>query len=98
MTPLEFSSTVWAWLYRFASYGASETSGARTPVRNTRVGGVADSKHMTGLAKDIGYEPIVKDKKVIGYTFPPLADAQLVAKQLGIQLVRENDHDHLETI
>lgn len=96
MTPVEFQSCVWAWLYRFAAYGASETSGARTPGRNKRVGGVWNSKHMTMLARDVGYDPVLKDGKVVGAAFPPLDDARETAKQLGILLHREKDHDHLE--
>ena len=53
------------------------------------MGGHKDSYHQTWLAADVGYHPNPK---------PPLAQARKRASQLGLKLIREGDHDHLQVV
>jgi hypothetical protein len=84
MTPLEFAQALIAYCY--ATTG-SVTSWGRTPTHNRRVGGVPHSKHQIWLGADIVY-----DER------PPLATARRRATALGIRLLRESDHDHLQAL
>lgn len=86
MTPLQVAEAV--ALYCAWSRG-SVTSWIRSPERNAEVGGVPTSKHLVGLAMDVGYAPNPK---------PPLTQAKARAKHLGLKLLREADHDHLQTL
>ncbi len=64
--------------------GAQVTSRTRSPERNRRVGGVANSQHLTGTAMDV----------VIGG-----ADRQRLAKEgraRGYEVIDEGDHLHFE--
>lgn len=82
MTRAEFADA----LYRYAShFHASVTSYGRTVDHNTAVGGHPHSKHLTWLAADVVYD----DK-------PALADRRVYAMTLGIAVVPESDHDHLQ--
>jgi hypothetical protein len=67
----------------------SVTSWGRTTERNAAVNGHAHSLHMVWLGGDVGYSP---------HPRPPLARARKAAQQLGLRLVREDDHDHLQSL
>lgn len=86
MTPLEFHAAFLAYL---AWSRGSQTSGWRSPERNTHVGGHPNSYHMVGLAGDVGYSPNPR---------PPLRRARKAASQLGLKLIREGSHDHLQPL
>lgn len=64
---------------------ASVTSWIRTPHRNSMVGGARYSRHKDGLGVDVVYDLII-----------PLSRAETVAGELGLELIREYDHDHLQ--
>jgi hypothetical protein len=68
-----------------AATGASVTSYGRTLAHNQKVGGVPDSAHLLWLAADVVYD---KDGDVEWRT--------RVAKRLGLTLIHEGDHDHLQ--
>ena len=65
-------------------YGATITSGVRTPDHNAEVGGVPNSQHLTGTAADV--------------VIPPAQKAQFIAdaKARGLQPIDEGDHVHLQ--
>ena len=86
MTPLEFASAMLAYC---AYSRGSVPSWLRSAERNSHVGGHPQSKHVVGLAADIGYHPNPR---------PPLAQARKRASQLGLKLIREGDHDHLQSL
>jgi murein endopeptidase len=67
--------------------GASVTSWWRTPSRNRQVGGVPHSAHLVGLAVDVVYDAP-----------PPQTERQNWARRLGLKLIAENDHDHLQPL
>ncbi len=83
MTPHEFHAAVMAYCGKL---GASVTSYGRTERHNFDVGGVLYSKHMVWLACDIEYDAT-----------PPLNVRKKTAAQLGIKVIPESDHDHLQT-
>lgn len=68
-----------------AVLGASETSGGRTRFHNEKVGGVAHSAHLAFLAEDVVYDRP-----------QPERERQEWADRLGLRLVVEDDHDHLQ--
>jgi Peptidase M15 len=84
MSPLDFASAIMA--YCSATTG-SVTSWGRTRTHNTQVGGVEDSAHMLWVAADVTYDtpplPALRDK---------------LAKRLGLFIVHEGDHDHLQPV
>ena len=86
MTPIDFAESLLA--YAAWSRG-SVTSWGRSPERNASVGGHLNSLHLSFLAADIGYAP---------NPTPPLAKARKRASQLGMRLIRESDHDHLQAL
>ena len=86
MTPIDFASCLIAYC---AWSRGSVTSWGRSSERNATVGGHKDSYHQTWLAADVGYHPNPK---------PPLAQARKRASQLGLKLIREGDHDHLQVV
>ena len=63
----------------------SVTSGRRTPARNRFVGGSARSAHLEGLGADV-----VPDSEM------PTDDRHAIATELGLRLIAEGDHDHLQ--
>lgn len=83
MTPSEFHNA----LMSYCSWAnCSITSWYRTPKRNERVGGHPNSRHLVWLGADVAYdEPI-----------PPLTRRKM-ATTLGLKLVIEGDHDHIQT-
>ena len=86
MTPSEFADALRGYC---AATRGSVTSWGRSPERNEQVGGHVRSKHMVWLAGDVGYSPNPR---------PSLAAARHAAKQLGLKLLRESDHDHLQVL
>lgn len=82
MTPAEFTRRL---LLYCTIERASVTSWFRTSAHNAKVGGVAGSAHRFGLAADVVYD----------LASPP-ADGPAVAEKLGLMLLREKDHDHLQ--
>jgi hypothetical protein len=67
--------------------GASVTSWWRTPARNVAVGGVTHSAHLVGLAVDVVYDAA-----------PSQAEREQWARRLGLRIIAEGDHDHLQPI
>lgn len=86
MTPLQFHEALMAYC---AWSRGSQTSGGRSPERNAQVGGDKNSSHLVWLAADVGYAP---------NPTPPLAQAKRRATRLGLRLIREDDHDHLQAL
>lgn len=84
MTPLGFAEVLMAWCYHFRG---SVSSWGRTPERNRTVGGVPLSAHQLWLAADVVYAPLPA---------PPVVVATAMAERLGVKLIREDDHDHLQ--
>jgi hypothetical protein len=82
VTRAEFADAVLAYCIRFR---ASETSGYRTLARNTAEGGVAHSGHLFALARDV-----VPDVE------PDPEEASDVAERLGLRVIIEADHHHLQ--
>lgn len=65
--------------------GASVTSWKRSVSHNKAVGGVSDSRHLTGLGADVVYDSPL-----------PLTFRLDLARARGLQLIREVDHDHIQ--
>ena len=65
--------------------GGSVTSWTRTLRHNTAVGGVKHSAHLYGLAVDVVYD-----------TPQALPLTMERARRLGLKLIREGDHDHVQ--
>mgnify|MGYP005815357511 CR=1 FL=1 len=84
MTPSDFADSLRAYC---GWSRASVTSYVRSPERNKLVGGAVDSRHLIALAADVSYHPNVA---------PRLATAKRQALKLGMTLIREDDHDHLQ--
>ena len=68
-------------------FRASVTSGPRTEKRNAIVGGVKNSAHVAGVGYDVVYD-----------VTPPLDEVQVYAHRLGLRVIREDDHDHLQPL
>ena len=86
MTPTEFADAIRA----YCSWSrASISSWGRSPERNAQVGGNVESRHLIWLAADVVYAP---------NPLPELAVATRMAKKLGITLIREPSHDHLQAM
>lgn len=76
---------------RIATYrdqtNASVTSWGRTVDHNKAVGGVRKSFHLVDLAVDLVYDHPIDEPT-----------ARELARSLGLKLIRETDHDHLEPL
>lgn len=66
--------------------GVQVTSGLRTPERNAKVGGVANSYHLTDQARDI-LPPKTPEQA---------AQVRQFAAQNGLEVIDEGDHWHME--
>lgn len=84
MTPLDFWQALTAYC---ALVGGSVTSYGRTQEHNARVGGVPLSGHLFWLAADVVYDDATRARAL------PRAD---FARRLGLRLIAESDHDHLQ--
>lgn len=73
--------------------GGSMTSCKRSDARNASVGGVNHSAHRYGVGFDVQYG----DEK---FEFAPIDHDTAVetARRLGLKLIREGDHDHLQPL
>ena len=67
--------------------GGSVTSWWRSETRNKAVGGVEESAHKYWMGADVVYE-----------VTPPEDQATRRAARLGLMLIREKDHDHLQPL
>ena len=67
--------------------GASTTSTFRTRRHNQDVGGVAHSAHLLGLGADVTYDGT-----------PDEMERRDWAERLGLKLLVEGDHDHLQPL
>ena len=84
MTPTAFVDQLRAYV---AWSRGSVTSYIRSPERNAQVHGHKDLLHLVGLAADVAYSP---------NPTPPIAQAKRRATKLGLRLIREGSHDHLQ--
>ncbi len=66
---------------------ASVTSFGRTTPRNLDAGGVAYSGHRFWVAADVVYDAET-----------PMEDRRELARRLGLRLLPERDHDHLQPL
>lgn len=82
MTPAEFLDALRAYC---AATGASVTSFGRTPKHNEDVKGEPNSAHLVWLAADVVYDAPWH-----------LLTRRLLAGRVGLTLVSEEDHDHLQ--
>lgn len=85
MTGADFDSAV---RVLEGAFPISRTSGKRTPHRNKLVGGHPRSWHLLGLAADYAWDPGVPEEVK--------AHMRHRAAQLGLRVVVEEDHDHLQ--
>jgi hypothetical protein len=67
-------------------YDFSVTSWIRTRKHNKFIGGVTDSRHLLGLAVDVVLDEM--EREVGPFT--------VSSKQLGLQVILEGDHIHLQ--
>jgi len=72
-----------------ARYFCSVTSWYRTTHHNVAVGGCPHSKHLSGDAVDVVYDPGV-------HQWPTLGTLQEWCRVLGYRVIREATHDHFE--
>ncbi|MGH7730836.1 MAG: D-Ala-D-Ala carboxypeptidase family metallohydrolase [Candidatus Eiseniibacteriota bacterium] len=84
MTRAEFTEAVFTYC---CLTGASATSAERSERHNAAMGGVEHSAHLVGLARDVVYA----DQ-------PPLEYRRAWALRLGLLLIHEGDHDHLQPL
>jgi hypothetical protein len=82
MTRAEFAVTVLWFCDRF---GASVTSWTRTTAHNEKVGGVEHSAHLVALAADVVYDAPPNERELAWF-----------CSILGIEVLHEADHDHLQ--
>jgi len=68
--------------------GCSVTSWVRSKAHNAKVGGVPNSKHVTGQAIDVVWD----------IAPPPLEKLKPYLLDMEVKLVREKDHDHFEVL
>ena len=84
MTLDEFAEAVRVYCFRLTG---SVTSWGRTPERNSAVGGVPGSAHLYFLGADVVYD-----------TLPPDTARKDLARRLGLRVLIETDHDHLQPL
>lgn len=76
----------WEAVFTFClALGGSTTSGIRSEKHNAAVGGVPHSAHRFGLAADVVYDALVDHQRAVDF-----------AASLGLWLLRESDHDHVQ--
>lgn len=84
MSSAEFALRLLTYCYLTSG---SVTSWFRTAAHNLDVGGMPNSAHLYGVGADVVYDAPV-----------PLAAATERAERLGLRLLREGDHDHLQPV
>lgn len=84
MSPLDFATRILALAL---AVPLSVTSWGRTATRNRTVGGGADSNHLGWLAVDV-----VADDRTL------LPRARTFARRLGLEVIPEGDHWHIEPL
>ncbi len=84
-----YSRFVWGVYYLRHRYPSmSVTSWGRSPAHNkTLPGSVPDSQHLEWTACDVVWDP---------GTQPELGTLQAAGRTVGLKVIREKDHDHLE--
>lgn len=82
MSPVEF---LLALMQLYSRYPFSETSGQRTPQRNLDVDGVTYSPHQYWVGRDLIFDDA-----------PAPEDLENAAGRLGLKLIRERDHYHVQ--
>lgn len=66
-------------------FDGSVSSWIRTAKRNQLVGGAPHSEHLSGFAMDVVWDDP-----------PAIAVVQTEAADLGLKVIRESDHDHIQ--
>jgi len=84
MTVTDFWSAVVEYRRRV---NGSVTSGGRSAARNAAVGGKVNSSHLIDLGADVVSDGSLSD-----------AARDVLARGLGLQLIIEGDHDHLQPL
>ena len=85
-----YSRFVWGMFYLRLRFAMSVTSWGRSPAHNkTLVGEAPDSQHLEWTAADVVYDP---------GAVPELGTLTAAAREVGIEVHREKDHDHLELV
>lgn len=79
---VKFAGAVLVYCDRFRG---SVTSWYRTPLHNVAVGGVPLSPHLLGVGADVKLDAPVPLSARLGF-----------AARLGLKLIDEHDHDHLQ--
>ncbi|HKC82587.1 MAG TPA: D-Ala-D-Ala carboxypeptidase family metallohydrolase [bacterium] len=82
---LRFAAALWHLVDRFP--GMSVTSWGRSPAHNAAVGGLPASQHLTWTAGDVVWD---------AGTRPDNATLEAAAHDVGLDVYREPDHDHLQ--
>lgn len=106
MTRADFS---WAVLIYCAQTSGSLSSSWRHPVYNAAVGGVEHSAHQYAVGADVRYlwqlppdqVNLVRQRFGIAWNPPtpmPLAEREERARRLGLKLIDEGVHDHLQPL
>ena len=103
--------TIAEFAERVAEYcsltGGSVTSWGRTELRNIHVGGVEFSAHRFFRAVDVVYDDDMDDswvrvantkagRPVTLFRKPDVQDRIELAQRLGLVLIAEGDHDHIQ--
>ena len=88
---LRYSRFVWGMFYLRNRYPTmSVTSWGRSPAHNKTLPGEAeDSQHQEWTAADVVYHP---DQA------PDVGPLTAAARSVGLKVIREKDHDHLELV
>lgn len=106
MTPDNFDARVAVYC---AIVAGSETSGRRTLIRNVLVGGVMFSPHRFRLGRDVELDQGLTndERRIVEERYPGLtssvhwlndAERTEMARRLGLRLIVEHDHDHLQPL
>lgn len=84
MSPQTFADAIRAYCQ---AMGGSISSWGRTEAHNRKVGGVPGSAHRFWVGADVIYDAL-----------PAVDPATEYAARLGLKLIREGDHDHLQPL
>lgn len=84
MDPVQF---LLALMQLYSKYPFSETGGQRTRSRNIYVDGVAYSPHQFWVGRDVVFDQP-----------EPLGDLEPAARRLGLKIIKELDHHHIQPV